>query len=122
MNSYVGEIVFYSLKENYALRGWKYQPMVMVDLSRYQISILSHRSFQALLLCDGTTDLNTIVTPELLEIIKQYEENGIVYPLSETRPLSQKQRYRYYDAGIWDIQACFCKIRRRISHLKEVLQ
>ena len=101
--------MFYRLKAPYLLRGWDKMAWVLVKRPENTVKPLSSEQFQALLLCDGQTDVSQDFLGTALEdTLKQCEMDGIIEPCDAGHPLDPEQYYRYYDnryAGLafWSI-------------------
>ena len=91
------QIMFYKLKAPYVLRGWEKMAWTLVKRPKNQVRVLSKEMFQALLLCDGETDLDEIpLDPVLEKQLKQCEAEGIIEYCERKEPLDSDQYYRFY--------------------------
>ena len=89
--------MFYRLQSNYALRGWEGTAWVLVRRPENEAIPLSWELFQALILCDGVTDLTREqLGSQLWEALGQCEAHGWVQPCETARPLEKDQYYKYY--------------------------
>ena len=89
--------MFYRLQSNYALRGWEGTAWVLVRRPENEAIPLSRELFQALILCDGVTDLTREqLGSQLWEALGQCEAHGWVQPCETARPLEKDQYYKYY--------------------------
>lgn len=89
--------MYYRLKPEYCLRGWQGTAWVLVRRPENQIRILSRPLFEALLLCDGRTDLSLRnLTPDLRDAFKKAGEEGYLQSSETPAPLAPDQFYRYY--------------------------
>lgn len=90
--------MFYKLKPGYILRGWKGISWVLVKRPDNQTQILSQENFHALLLCDGETQLpDSLEDKTVQNILKKYEEEGVIEPCEQPCPLEKEQYYRYHN-------------------------
>ena len=90
--------MFYRLKSDYILRGWEGMPWVLVKRPENKTRILKREVGQALLLCDGQTDLSGILSdPAIASAIQECKTDGYIESLAEMKPLEPDQCYRYYE-------------------------
>lgn len=90
--------MYYRLKKMYALRGWKKEPYMLVKRPQNQVRRLRREDFQALLLCDGMTEMDAAyVSDPIRQALKRYEEAGVIGPCPGQKSLEEDQNYRYYD-------------------------
>lgn len=62
------------------------------------VQFLSQEKFQALLLCDGETDLSEVTLDNILKsTLKECEEEGLIKACKEASPLEADQYYQYFD-------------------------
>src|SRR5699024_11549908 len=86
-------ILFYRLKETFALRGWQKMAWVLVERPDNLIQKLSRERFQVLLLCDGETDLSSSLLSESMKnSLQQCEAENIIE--SEERRVGKGSSYR----------------------------
>lgn len=101
--------MYYRLKPDYALRGWLKNSWVLLKRPENFMKQLPQDTFQALLLCDGETELTEgMLSGSLAEAIKECEENGLIEASAVPDPLDPDQYYRYYpnryvDMVFWSI-------------------
>ena len=88
--------MFYKMKSDYILRGWEEMAWVLVKRPENQTRLLGQKTFQALLLCDGETDVDDLPEDSLKEVLRQCEADGIIEPSASPCPLEPDQYYRYY--------------------------
>ena len=77
------------------LRGWVGIPYAVVcdgELER-----LSREEFNALLLCDGETNINTFETDKLMQTLRSLEEKGLVVFSDRPGKLLPEQFYYHFD-------------------------
>lgn len=89
--------MFYRLKQSYVLRGWKGMPWALVKRPHNRTIDLSQEQFQALLLCDGETDVAADQLDETMQkSLQQCKQKGWIENCSEPQPLDQDQYYHYF--------------------------
>ncbi|MDO5336988.1 MAG: radical SAM protein [Eubacteriales bacterium] len=89
--------MFFKLKPPYALRGWEKMAWVLVKRPYNRIRCLSQTEFEALVLCDGETELTAdLLDEQMQEVLKDFETRGIIESSSHAQPLQDDQYYRYY--------------------------
>lgn len=89
----------YKLKENYLLRGWDKLPFALVDTRTGKASFMRANVMQALMLCDGETDVTLpFFDEDVRALIPKLEHEGIVESCSEPSPIDPGQAYRTYPA------------------------
>ena len=90
--------MYYRLQSGYVLRGWQGRAWVLVHRPDNETRILSREIFQALVLCDGVTDLTEDqLGSGLWAALQQCEEKGWIQPCETPRPLEKDQYYQYYE-------------------------
>ena len=90
--------MYYRLNPNYALRGWKGMNWVLVRRPENETLLLSRPMFQALILCDGQTDLSeSQLGPQLWSALGQCQAEGYICPCETASPLEASQYYQYYE-------------------------
>ena len=89
--------MFYRLESDYVLRGWNGMAWVLIKRPENRSEILSQDVFQALLLCDGETELTEeLNNKELKKLLCDCEAKGYIEASAQACPLEQDQYYRYY--------------------------
>lgn len=107
----------YRLCAPYELRGWEKQPMVLIERKHHGFFGLKQNEFMTLLLCDGVTDIQNVLTPEMMDIIEKYEKEGIVHRVDDDQPIDETQKYIYYqnryvNSVYWSVTGkCNCRCR-----------
>ena len=90
---------FYRLKDNYILRGWEKLPYAAVDTQTLMPDFMDSRHFNVLKLCNGNIDTSLpFITDSDREIIREFEEKGIIEPCTLGQALSDNQQYRKFPA------------------------
>ena len=90
--------MYYRLNPNYALRGWKGMNWVLVRRPENETLLLSRPMFQALILCDGQTDLSeSQLGPQLWSALGQCQAEGYICPCETASSLEASQYYQYYE-------------------------
>lgn len=76
---------------------------------------LSEERFQALLLCDGETDLDKCELNEHLQsVLKQCESDGVIEICNDSYPLEPSQYYQYYHNRF--VESVFWSITGRCNY------
>ena len=89
--------MFFRMKPEYVLRGWEGLAWVLVKRPENYTQRLSSELFQALLLCDGETEVApSLLTDTLAGALKRCEANGWIEVCETAQPLGEDQYYRYY--------------------------
>lgn len=106
--------MFYRLTPGHILRGWEQMAHVLIRRPQNLTRPLPAEVFQLLLLCDGETDLSRIpLTPGMEAARLQYEQEGVIAPLSAPQPLEPDQYYKYYKNRY--VQSIFWSITGRCN-------
>jgi radical SAM protein with 4Fe4S-binding SPASM domain len=91
--------MFYRLKDDFILRGWHKLPYALVDRRSGRTMFMRKPEMDALLACDGFTDLSLPATSEdIRSLIPQIEKKGIIEPCRQGEGLHLWQRYHCYPA------------------------
>ena len=89
--------MFYKLKSDYSLCGWEGTSWVLIQRPQNHSWRLTEKEFQALILCDGETDLSSNMFDETIrQTLKQFEEDGLIEACTVATPLNPEQYYKYY--------------------------
>lgn len=89
--------MFFRLKRNYLLRGWKGMSWALVHRPDNRVEALTQEMFQVLLLCDGQTQLpGGLLDEPMEESFRQCEAKGWLEACDKPSPLEPDQIYRYY--------------------------
>lgn len=107
------------ISPQYKLRGWIGFPFALVHDGH--ITRLSREEFNALLFCDGQTDVETIQSQEIQKTLHSFEEKGFVRFSDEPGELNREQYYhhydnRYFESVYWSITGR-CNFRCRHCYL-----
>lgn len=90
--------MYYRLHSDYVLRGWRGRAWSLIKRPENRVRTLRQEEFQALLLCDGMTDIGTgHIADGTQKLLCKYEEEGIVEACADEKSLEEEQFYRYYD-------------------------
>lgn len=90
--------MYYRLKQNFVMRGWEKAAWGLVKRPENETIWLSQAEFQALLLCDGETDLDGAVSDETIrQTVRECEKNGFIENCASPQPLDADQYYQYFD-------------------------
>lgn len=107
--------MFYRLTPGHILRGWEQMTHVLIRRPQNLTRPLPAEAFRLLLLCDGETDLNRIpLTPGMEAARLQYEQEGVIAPISQPQPLEPDQYYKYYKNRY--VQSIFWSITGRCNY------
>lgn len=89
--------MYYLLNEPYLLRGWQKLPYALVDQRCGRTQFFGKAEMDALLLCDGCTDISaeTLLRPTG-NILRKLEELQIIRPCSQGESLRLEQLYKSY--------------------------
>ena len=88
---------YYRLKDNYILRSWDKLPYAVVDTQTLMRAFIDSKYFSALKLCNGNIDTSLpFITDSDRDIIREFEEKGIVEPCSPGQAITEKQQYRKF--------------------------
>lgn len=87
--------MYYRLKDEYALRGYQGATCMLVKRPTNVHRALTSDEFKILLLCDGTSSLdsNMLTTAEEAELQRMLER-GVIVSVPVSTPLSEEQVYR----------------------------
>ena len=89
--------MFYKLKSNYLLRGWEGNAWILIQRPQNHSWRLTAEQFQALMLCDGETELsNDWLDENIRQELKQLTEDGLIEASASASPLRPEQYYKYY--------------------------
>ena len=106
----------YILNERFRLRGWYKLPSGLFDNVRKTPVFLDKEDYLVLLKCDGAHDFDPPTQKEQ-EILKEFEDEGIIRPARFWELLKPEQEYRSYPARYrqeahWSVTgACNLKCR-----------
>ena len=90
--------MFYRLGSLYVLRGWSKMSRALVKRPGNQVWPLTQEEFQALVLCDGETEIvDEKFDSTIIHIIKNYVENKVVEICQYPCPIDSDQAYWYFD-------------------------
>ena len=111
---------FCSLNPQYSLRGWIGMPFALRN--KDSIKRLDRNEFNALILCDGQRDLDTIELSESIQnALRLFEKEGVVTFHEKSHLIQPEQYYRHYDTKyfksvVWSITGR-CNFRCRHCYL-----
>ena len=90
---------YYRLKERFSLRGWDKLPYALVDELTGGAVFLRKNEMQALMLCDGETDVTLpFFSDETRAMLPVAEQRGFVEACEEGCAISPEQAYKRYPA------------------------
>ena len=92
-------IRYFTLSENYGLRGWKFLPYALQALNFAKTEFFQKPDFKLLLNCDGHTAIDwDALTPEQQKKYEEWEKLGFIRPCDGRQHLLPEQEYRFYPA------------------------
>ena len=110
--------MFYKLKSDYMLRGWKFLPTGIINRDNRQFKFLSGKKFAMLKLCTGLWDSESaFFDDEQRKILEELRAEGYVEANDMPSPLEDVQEYKFYDnrfvhSAHWSITGkCNCRCR-----------
>ena len=110
--------MYYRLKDKYSLRGWELLPYAVVDRDAHVAKFVEKETFDALLLCDASVDIDLPLVPQSIrDSVKKQVEQGIVEACAPGDGIAERQKYRRYpnrfmERAHWSITGlCNCKCR-----------
>ena len=90
--------MFYKLKSNYMLRGWKFLPTGVINRRTRDFKFLSAKKFAVLKMCTGLLDSESILfDDEQRKIMEELRADGYVEANETPSPLEDVQEYKFYD-------------------------
>ena len=110
--------MYYRLKNDYMLRGWKFLPTGVINRDTRDFEFLSEEKFDVLKLCDGQNDSESAIFDDnQRKIIAELHSDGYIEANETPLTLENVQKYKFYDnrfmqAAHWSITGkCNCKCR-----------
>lgn len=108
--------MFYRLKSEYMLRGWKLLPTGVVNREDRKVQFFPTKKYNVLKLCDGKSASESFDEAQR-KIIEEFIADGYVETTEEISPLEAVQEYKFHDnrfvrSMAWFITGkCNCKCR-----------
>ncbi len=88
---------YYRLSDKYILRGWDKLPYAIVDTKTFTPAFIDAKHFNVLKFCNGNIDTSLpFITDSDREIIRKYEQQGIVESCSPGQALTENQKYKKF--------------------------
>ena len=110
--------MFYKLKEEYMLRGWKFLPTGVINRNTRRFKFLSGKKFGVLEMCTGLLDSDSVLfSDEQRKIMEELRAEGYVEANENSSPINDVQKYKFYDNRFmhsvhWSITGrCNCRCR-----------
>ena len=110
--------MYYKLKRDYMLRGWKLLPTGVINRETRDFKFLPLEKYKVLILCNGQNDSESaIFNDEQRKIMEDLRADGYVEINEMPSPLEYVQEYKFYDNRFmksvhWAITGkCNCKCR-----------
>ncbi len=88
--------MYYRLNDAYALRGWLHLTNALLKRPENAVKPLTGSDFNLLLLCDGCTSMDGLLTDATRTRLDKYVADGIVTPSETAAPIDKDQQYRFY--------------------------
>ncbi len=101
--------MYYRLKDNYLLRGWKKLPYAILDKKTRGAVFMTGEQFAALQFCSGTmAEECALVFPQHKKMLEELLKEGVVEKLESPKPLNKEQEYieypsRYVKTAHWSV-------------------
>ncbi len=91
--------MFYKLKKNFLLRGWKMRPFGIVDTNTGETFFLPQNQYEVLRLSTGLLDSDGLFFSEhQRKLFQLLEENGLIEAYETQQPvIAEIQKYHTYD-------------------------
>ena len=86
---------YYMLCPQYKLRGWIGLPYALVYDG--EVIHLNREEFNALILCDGVTDLESIRIGGVSDTLRTFEQKGYICFADSPKEIEREQYYHHYD-------------------------
>ena len=110
--------MFYKLKRDYMLRGWKLLPTGVINRKTREFKFLPGKKFAVLKMCTGLLDSESVLfDDEQRKIMEELRTEGYVEANETPSPLEDGQDYKFYNNRLmrsahWSITGkCNCKCR-----------
>lgn len=110
--------MYYTLKREYMLRGWKLLPTGVINRDTRDFKFLPPKKFAVLKFCNGQFDSESILfSDEQRKIMEELRADGYVDAGNNSSTLEDGQEYKFYEnrflnAIHWSITGkCNCKCR-----------
>lgn len=110
--------MYYKLKKDYMLRGWKLLPTGVINRETRDFKFLPGKKFSVLKSCTGLLDSDSVLfNDEQRKIMEELRTEGYVEANENASPLEDGQEYKYYDnrfmrSAHWSITGkCNCNCR-----------
>ena len=110
--------MYYKLKKDYMLRGWKLLPTGVINRETRDFKFMSSKKFAVLTLCTGLLDSDSMLFDDAQrKIMEELRADGYVEVLDTPSPMEDVQEYKFYDnrfmkSAHWSITGkCNCKCR-----------
>ncbi|GHV48818.1 hypothetical protein FACS189499_09040 [Clostridia bacterium] len=92
--------MYYKLKENFVLRGWKDNPYAIREINSGYVEFHTETVFQALSLCNGQIDFDSFIVPGAYkQVIAEVKKSGTALEESENpfeTGFTEEQEYKLY--------------------------
>lgn len=90
--------MFYRLKNEYMLRGWKLLPTGVVNRENRKFKFLPTKKYNVLKLCNGKADSEgSLFDEEQRKILEELIADGYVEAKEKISPLESIQEYKFHD-------------------------
>ncbi len=88
--------MYYRLNDAYALRGWLHLTNALLKRPENIVKPLDGSDFNLLLLCDGCTPMDGLLTDATRARLDKFVADGIVSPSETASSIDNDQQYRFY--------------------------
>lgn len=101
--------MYYRLKDNILLRGWKKLPYAILNKDTGLAAFMNGEQFAAISFCTGTMREDCgLIFPHQKAIIEEFVKNAVVEKIENPKPLNKEQEYveypsRYVRSAHWSI-------------------
>jgi sulfatase maturation enzyme AslB (radical SAM superfamily) len=110
--------MYYKLKNNFKLRGWKLLPTGVIDGRNGSFQFLPVDVYKTLRLCNGIlAEDSPIFSPQQRKYLAELEQAGFIEKTENPSSLESDQEYKFYDnrflqSAHWSITGnCNCRCR-----------
>ena len=89
--------MYYRVKNNFLLRGWKLLPFAIYDLDSHKAHFFDRKTFLVILKCDGKRDFEVQkLSVDEQDRLKGLVKRGIVEKTDNACEISEEQKYKLF--------------------------